>query len=172
MLRHVAALAIVATTALADPPAGASAFAAAGASISLDGFLNTAWQLEGGARLPTVPLALHASVARGGAHDADNGGDFWRVQGGVEGRLYRAMSFGFLGLSFGYQHQTWNPSDPAQAEEHRGPLVAMRAGYEGGTRSLRARAALEAYEYHRELVGGATQWEKGIGIVLGVGYGF
>ena len=162
------------------PPAPAphveNVFVSGGALITVDHFLNAAWFADAGLRLGDLPLAVHASVATGGALDADSGGDFSRWTAGVEARSSRAGNYAFLDLDLGHQHQTWgNPIDKdidGEYEEHRGALAIGRVGYDAGGEHVRFRAAFEMYSYNRDFVGQMTPsaWQTGGGISLAIGY--
>jgi hypothetical protein len=140
-----------------------------GLLVTVDHFLNAAWFLDGGVRIPDTPLAVHASGATGGSLDADNGGDFWRVTAGVEARS-SGDDYAFLAADLGYQHQTWGDFD--EHEEHRGALAIGRVGYDTGGEHIRFRAAFEMYGYHREFVDHMTTWSTGGGFTLAAGYRF
>jgi hypothetical protein len=160
----------------AAPPAPVDrAYVSGGLLVTVDHFLNAAWMLDGGVRLGELPIAIHASGAKGGALDADNGGEFWRVMAGVELRssaAARPRGYAFLDLDLGYQHQTWNPNDEIESEVHRGTLAGARVGYDGGGEHLRVRATFELYRYHREFVDEMTTWDSGGGFTLAAGYRF
>lgn len=146
--------------------------AAGGILLTVDHFLNAAWLVEGALPLPQLPVALHASAATGGSMDADNAGDFWRLTVGLEARsCSRAENCAFLGMDLGYQRQTWNPTDPEEAELHRGPLLGGRAGVDVGGEHVRFRAAFELYRYRRSFVEEmSTTTQIGGGFTLGLGY--
>jgi hypothetical protein len=162
------------------PPAPAAppqhvdpAYITGGILMTVDHLLNAAWLLDGGVRLGDLPIAIHASAAKGGSLDADNAGDFWRLMAGVELRSSAGEgNYGFLDLDLGYQHQTWNPHDEFEAEEHRGALAAARVGYDAGGEHIRVRATFELYKYHREFVDEMTTWDTGGGFTLAAGYRF
>lgn len=154
-----------------SPPATDHAYLVGGVTSSVDHFLNVAYAFDGGVRVGDLPIAVHATGAKGGSLDADNGGDFWRLTAGVEGRTYLASgSYGFIDVDAGYQHQTWSPNDLCEAEEHRGSLVGARVGFDGGGEHARYRLAAEAYRYHREFVDHGTTWNTGVGLIALVGY--
>ena len=156
--------------AAADPD---RAYVAGGVLLGADHFVNSAFLLDAGVKIPNVPLAVRVSGATGESLDADGGGDFWRVTAGLEARAYRASGgFGFVGADAGYQHQTWKPTDPVLREVHRGPVVGGRTGYEGGGEHVRVRATLDLYGYRRELVGHSTSWQPGLTLSFAVGYRF
>lgn len=147
-------------------------YVSGGLLMTVDHFLNVAWLLDGGVRLAELPIAIHASGARGGALDADSGGEFWRVMAGVELRLSPAhRGYAFLDMDLGYQHQTWG-DDPSESEVHRGALAAARFGYDGGGEHVRFRATVELYKYHREFVDEMTTWDTGGGFTLASAYRF
>jgi hypothetical protein len=138
--------------------------------MSIDHFLNFAWLVEGGVRVPGTPIALRVSGAKGGSIDADNGGDMWRATAGLEVRscvgCYASM---LLGVDAGYQHQTWGQYP--ETETHRGPLVGGHIGVDAGTYHFRARAAFELYSYRREFVEqDMTEWQPGVGFTAALGY--
>ena len=149
-------------------------FITGGLLLTVDHFLNAAWMADAGVRLGDLPLAVHASIAKGGSLDADNGGDFWRWTAGLEARSARSGNYAFIDLDLGHQHQTWgNPIDAevGEFEVHRGALVLGRIGYDLGGEHVRVRAAFEMYSYNREFVGQMTSaWETGGGITLALGY--
>jgi hypothetical protein len=160
------------------PPAPAphveNLFVSGGALITVDHFLNAAWFADAGVRLGDLPLAVHASIAKGGSLDADNGGDFWRWTAGVEARSSRAGNYAFLDLDIGHQRQTWGDEvdlELGEYEVHQGALAIGRVGYDAGGEHIRFRAAFEMYSYNREFVGEMTSaWQTGGGISLAVGY--
>jgi hypothetical protein len=144
-----------------------------GVLVTVDHFLNAAWLVDTGVRLADLPFSVHASGATGGSLDADNGGDFWRVTAGIEARSSRApYGYAFVDLDLGYQHQTWAPNDPFEAEQHRGGLAIARVGYDGGGERIRVRATFELYKYHREFVDQMTTWDTGGGFTVMAGYRF
>jgi len=155
------------------PPPVDRAYVTGGLLLTVDHFLNAAWLLDGGVRLADLPIAIHANAAKGGSLDADNGGDFWRLMAGVELRSSMTPGgYAFLDLDLGYQHQTWNPHDDFEAEEHRGALAGARIGYDTGGEHIRVRATFELYKYHREFVDEMTTWDTGGGFTLAAGYRF
>jgi len=145
-----------------------------GVLITVDHFLNAAYFADAGLRLGDLPLAVHASIAKGGSLDADNGGDFYRWTAGVEARSgLIGWGYTFVDLDLGYQHQTWGEPDPIadEFEVHRGGLAIARVGYDGGGDHIRVRATFELYKYHREFVEPmTTSWDTGGGITLSFGY--
>lgn len=155
------------------PPYVEKMFIHGGALVTVDHFLNAAWFADAGLRLGDLPFAVHASIAKGGSLDADNGGDFWRWTAGVEARSAPAGSYAFFNFDLGYQHQTWgNRADIefGEYEVHRGGLVIGRVGYDAGGEHVRVRATFELYSYHREFVDQMTAWQTGGGITLSLGY--
>ena len=144
-----------------------------GALITIDHFLNAAWFADAGLRFGNLPLAVHASIAKGGSLDADNGGGFWRWTAGVQARSAPAGFYAFAELDVGYQHQTWGQPGPIEEEfeTHRGALALARVGIDGGGDRVRVRATFELYKYHREFVDQMeTSWDTGGGITLSLGY--
>ena len=147
-------------------------FVNGGILLTVDHFLNAAWMADAGVRLGDLPLAVHASVAKGGSADADNGGVFWRWTAGLEARTYpwNTSAYLFGDVDIGYQHQTWGSSFDGEFEVHRGGLAIGRAGIDLGGDNIRFRAAFELYRYHREFVTEMTTWQTGGGITLAIGY--
>src|SRR5687768_11582299 len=68
-----------------EPQLG-SAFIAGGVLIGVDHFLNMAWLLDGGVRVPSLPIWLHAGLAYGNSVDFAGGGSFRRGTIGFEFR--------------------------------------------------------------------------------------
>jgi hypothetical protein len=151
------------------PPVG---FVGVGLTVTGDRYLNGAYLLEGGLKIPQVPLWGRGLAGRGGSIESDWGGDFTKLMLGVEARTC-TRSYGacaFVGVDVGYQEQlvTGNSDE----HFHEGWVVGTRWGGSVGGR-IRFRPAVDVYWYRDEDVSDpedGVRWRRGCGITLAVVY--
>jgi hypothetical protein len=154
-------------------PAGADSFresgyVGGGAGLTYDYFFNAYLDVEGGLRLPSVPLWIRGSLGYGVAGDVEGSGSFLQARLGVEARTCGSTCL-FVGLDVGRQTQTWGKQDET-TEHHEGWLVGPRVGLDAGGAHTRFRLALEAYRYLRtsDVASVPDSTSSGAGITFGI----
>jgi hypothetical protein len=148
-----------------------SGFLGAGVVVGVDRFIHAAVTLEGGIKLPDVPLWVHAVAATGGAGDFEGGGPYKRLLGGIETRscssIYLCLS---LDLDAGYQSVTWVGDTGDPDEHYKGMALAGRIGIDTGGEHVRFRAALEIITVHDRSNVTSPAWDSGAGLAIGLAY--
>ena len=163
-MRFIFALLLVTSSAAAEPyrpyaaspgraPARAliveAGYVGGGVGLTYDHFFNAFLDVQGGIRLPSLPLFARASLAVGNAGDFAGSGDFKQARIGLEGRTCTSAAVcWFAGVDVGLQRQTWSDEDE-MTEHHEGWLTGGRAGLDAGGANLRFRLSLELYRYAR-----------------------
>ena len=147
-----------------------SAYVGGGAGLTFDHFFNAYLDVEGGVRLPELPLWVRGSLAYGASADVEGGGRFLQARLGLETRTCGSgVACLFLGFDVGRQQQIWSKFDE-MTEHHEGWVAGPRLGLDAGGERTRFRLALEAYRYMRtsDVDGLPDSTASGAGLTLGV----
>ncbi|MCE9577553.1 MAG: hypothetical protein K8W52_30670 [Deltaproteobacteria bacterium] len=141
-----------------------------GGETSVDLWFNDAFVVEGGVRVKSSPVLVHALVAQGRFIDDTVTGHYqaYRIGAEVEPCTRRGFVCGVFGLDLGYVSQRPNID---QQERRTAWLGFARAGIDVGYHHLRARLTLDLRNGH-DSVTGATNEPRGAGVTATVGYAF
>jgi hypothetical protein len=148
-----------------------NAFLGTGVVVGLDRYIHLAVTLEGGIKLPDLPLWFHAVAATGGVTDFEGGGAYRRLLGGIETRSCTSINLCLsLDLDAGYQSVTWLGDTDDPDEHDAGMALAARLGIDTGGRHVRFRAALEIVTVHDHSNVMSLAWDTGAGLALALAY--
>jgi hypothetical protein len=151
-----------------EPPD--SGYVGLSGAMTGDVYFNGTLGVDGGARLPGVPLWARGRLEAGSVVDAYGGGTMFRSRVGVEARpcIMEGLC-AILALEAGYQVQQWDP-DPSndemrESELHHGVIFTGRTGLDLGGPVWRFRFELELSSYG-DFSGDGTGWVTGGGLGL------
>jgi hypothetical protein len=146
----------------------APAYLGLGSSVSTDAHVNADLFVEGGMRVATTPIWVHALIGSGAETQLQDQGKFLEARGGIElSCSHRTAVCGFFGIDVGGELQTRKAS--GGDSELSGAIVVPRMGLDVGGDVLRVRASVDGrwfrYQGRGDVIGG-TSGGGGVSLAL------